>query len=244
MRADISLAEKFAVPVAIVIVAIAVFVSSTASDVGMKVITATGSSEMKVAADKATMSFSIESEAVTAKESQQENTRVSNLVIAFLSENLPLSDFQTAQLTVYPVTEYNPKTGEVTQTGYKTTHMITVETSQIDDVGKIIDGVIDSGANRVDQVSFSLSDDREREIRSQILDEAAVQAKNKAQSIASGLGARIVGVRSASESSFYVTPFYSRSEAVMAKDVMGGQTQVAQGEVDVSASVSASFEIA
>jgi uncharacterized protein YggE len=243
MRADISLAEKFSVPLAVVIVAVAVFASGAAPEAGAKVITTTGSSDMKVAPDEMTISFAIESEAATAKESQQENTKASNLVMAFLVEILPLGDFQTTQLTVYPLTEYDPRTGEVTQTGYRTTHVITVKTSQIDDAGKIIDGVIDSGANRVDQISFYLSDERESEIRSQILDDAAAQARSKAQSIASGLGARIVGVRGASESSFYATPFYARSEAVMAKDVMGG-TQVAQGEVEVSASVSASFEIA
>lgn len=244
MRTDLSIVEKFSVPVAIVIVAIAVFASSSASEASAKVITTTGSSEMKVAPDEMTISFAIESEAATAKESQQENTAASNLVMAFLVDVLPLGDFQTTQLTVYPVTEYDPRTGEVTQIGYKTTHVITVKTSQIEDAGKIIDGVIDSGANRVDQISFYLSDEKEREIRAQILDDAAVQAKGKAESMASGLGARIVGLRSASESSFYVTPFYARSEAVMAKDVLGGSTQLAQGEVEVSASVSASFEIA
>ncbi|MBI4894464.1 MAG: SIMPL domain-containing protein [Candidatus Aenigmarchaeota archaeon] len=244
MKADLSVAEKFSVPVAIVIVAVAVFVSGTASLAGMKIITTSGTSDMKVAPDEMTISLAVESEAATAKESQQENTEVSNLVMAFLADNLPLSDFQTTQLTVYPMTEYDPRTGEVTRTGYKTTHVITVKTSQIDDAGKIIDGVIDSGANRIDQISFYLSDEREREVRSQMLDDAAAQARSKAQSIASGLGSRIVGVRSASESSFYAAPFYARSEALVAKDVLGGSTQVAQGEVEVSASVSASFDIA
>jgi len=243
MKTDLSFAEKFALPAAIVMVAIAVFASGALPDAGSRAITTTGSSDMKVAPDEMTISFAIETDGETAKESQQENTVVTNSVMVFLQGILPPGDFQTTQLTVYPVTEYNPETGEVRQTGYRTTHAITVKTSQMEDAGRIIDGVLESGANRIDQISFYLSDEREAELRSQMLDAAASQARSKAQSIASGLGSRIVGVSSASESSFYATPFYARSEAAMVKDAMGG-TQVAQGEVEVSASVSVSFEIA
>lgn len=243
MKSDMAVAEKFAVPVSIVIVALAVFLSS-GSSVDAKVITTTGDSETKVAPDRVMVSLSVETQAATAEESQQENSRVSNLVMAVLGEIVPAGDIQTTQLSVYPVTEYDPRTGEIRQDGYRTVHTIVVKTAQTSDAGSIIDGAVDAGANRVDQVSFYLSEEKEGQVKSGILSSAASEAKSKAASIADGVGARIIGIRSVSESSFFVAPFYARAEAASAKDVLGGPTQVTEGEVEVSASVTASFEIA
>jgi len=246
MKPHMAFAEKFAVPVSVIVVAIAVFLSnSNAPDAAaVKMITTTGDSDTKVAPDMVMVSVSIETQAATAEESQQENARISNLVMAVLEGIVPSSDIQTTQLSVYPVTEYDPRTGDIRQEGYRALHTIVVKTSRTADAGKIIDGAIGAGANRVDQVSFYLSEEKESRIKSEMLASAASEARSKAKSIADGLGVKIVGVRSAAESSFSVTPFYTRSEAMSAKDILGGATRVAEGEIEVSVSVTASFDIA
>jgi uncharacterized protein YggE len=242
-----SVAEKFALPASIIVVAIAIFLSVSNSNSNSKVIATTGNSELRVPPDMVMISVSVESQAMTVEESQKENSRISNLVMATLEGIVPKNEIQTTQFLIYPVTEYNPETGETRQKGYKTAHVILVKTGQTKDVGKIIDSVVEAGASRIDQVSFYLSEEKERKVKSDILSSAASDARLKAELLAHGAGTRITGVRSVAESSFFVKPFNSISNSVspvaFAKDILNDPTKVAEGEIEVSASVTASFDI-
>lgn len=233
--------EKLYVPVAIVVLAIAVVVSANmGASTDTKAITTTGNAEIKVAPDKVTVSFGIETEALTAAESQDQNREISNRIMEEIqSLGILSNEVQTTQLTVQPITEFDPETREFVNKGFKTTHIITVSTSSIGVVGELIDTVVGVGANRVDNIVFSLSENKERELRKQLLDDAAAEAKSKAEAIASGIGASIIGVKSASESSFIITPFFASAELKAG----GAPTQVASGEIEVTASVSVSFQI-
>lgn len=234
--------EKFLVPVAIVIVAVSIFVSAGNKSENFKTITTTGEASIKVAPNKADVSFGIGTEADTASSSQNQNREVSNRIMQAISDfGIVPEDVKTTQLTVEPVRDYNPVTGKFEDKGFRTTHTITVTAreSQLDRIGELVDSVVGAGANRVESLVFSLDESTEKEMKKQLLDDAASEAKNKADAIASGLGSRIVGVRSASESSFSIVPFLAE-----AKVGSTGSTQIATGQVDISASVSVSFEIA
>src|SRR5205807_2623449 len=65
-------------------------------------------------------------------------------------------------------------------------------------VGKVIDIVLQSGANNIQRLQFGLKNPQT--IRSQALREAAAQAKASAAAIAAGLGVQIIRVLSAEES--------------------------------------------
>ncbi len=240
-------------PVAVVILAVAVFLSGSfgsgsitvTQDDNAKTITASGEVQSTVAPDRVRVSFGVETDAATAADAQSENSATSNRILQVVSNSgIPSSDVKTTQLSVYPNTRYDPISGKYVNEGYKAVHMITVETSKLQGVGELIDAVVDAGANRVDQVYFFLSEEKERELRNGMLGEAASKAKTKAEGIASGLGSRIVGVRSASESSFYATPYYFDYALSKSEASAGGNTQISPGDVDVTASVSVSFEIA
>jgi len=238
MRNNIDV-EKLYVPIAIVVLAVAVFVSANQAP-DAKVITTSGDAEMKVSPDMVTVSFGVETEAPTAAESQDSNREVSNRIMEKITElGIPSNEVQTTQLTVQPITEYNPETMEFVNRGFRTTHIVTVDTSSLDVIGDLIDAVLGAGANRVDNIAFSLSETKEEESRKQLLDHAAAEARGKAATIANGVGAIIVGVKSATESSFVVTPFFAAAELKST----GDSTQIASGEVEVSASVSVSFQI-
>ena len=241
--------QNILIPAAIVIVAIAVFFSGgtnigsiTVDNDLTKTITTTGDTKISVAPDLVTVSFGVETEGETASESQSANSAISNKITSTISGfGIPSSDVKTTQLSVYPLREWNPETGEQIDAGFRTVHIITVETDRTDAVGELIDAAVGAGANRVDSIRFSLQEETEETLREELLDDAASEARGKADSIARGLGTTVLGVASASESSFGVSPVFARAE-MFAMDE--GATQVSEGEVEVSATVSVSFEIA
>lgn len=240
-------------PAAVVVLAVAVFASglfsgpqtiSLSPDANLRTITASGEVEQTVAPDMVRVSFGVETDAATAADAQSENSATSNRIMQVVSNaGISSEDVRTTQLSVYPNTRYDPSSGKYVNEGYKSVHMMTVETSKLTGVGELIDAVVDAGANRVDQVYFFLSEEKERELRNDMLGEAASKARSKADGIASGLGTTVVGIKSASESSFYAPPYYFDYALSKSEASAGGNTQIAPGEVDVTASVSVTFEI-
>lgn len=233
--------EKLFVPAAIVILAAAIFfsVGGVGRDSTFKTITTSGDSQSKFTPDQAQVTFGVQTDAVTASDAQQENAGASARIFDVVSGyGLQSKDIQTTQLTLQPITDYNPQTGQTTNRGFRATNIITVTVHSFDSIGKMIDAAVASGANRVDNIEFSLSDGAMEAAKKKLIADASVQARDKADAIASGLGTWVVGVRSATESSFVITPYFAKAEA------SGSSTQVSPGQVPASASVTVSFQIA
>ncbi|MFH0738126.1 MAG: SIMPL domain-containing protein, partial [Candidatus Micrarchaeota archaeon] len=131
-------------------------------------------------------------------------------------------------------------------TGYRATHMIMVKLGDITKGGAVIDGAAEAGVNQtfVDYVQFTLKDETRRSVEKTLLQEAASEARSKAQGIATGLGVSLGDVLSASESYNYY-PTYSAYKSVDMEYAGSAvpMTDLSEGEIEVSATVSTSFEI-
>ena len=101
--------------------------------------------------------------------------------------------------------------------------------------GKLIDAAISAGANRVDSLRFSVKDDLP--LRKEALRLASIQARQRADSIALGLGVRLGAVLDAQEG-YSVVPVASIDSAVAAT-----VTPIVPGSVDVRATVTLDIEI-
>lgn len=234
--------EKLYLPMALVVIALSIFYAGSQIGGGSShVITTTGEATGKAAPDMVTVSFGVQADSQTAAGAQdQVRQAASAMSDAVANVGIPQSDVKTSQVSVEPVTQYNPQTGESTSKGFRATYEFTVTTSAIDVVGPLVDDVLKAGANRVDGIDFFLSDAAQSRLKSDLLGQAAKDARDKADSMAAAVGARVTGVRSVSESSFVQPVFYA---ADLAK---AGQspTPVLPGQVDVTASVSAEFDVA
>ena len=131
-------------------------------------------------------------------------------------------------------------------TGYKTIHTLMVSTTQLSKGGDLVDLASSAGNNQtfVDYVSFTLQDSTRDEIQKTLLKSAAAAAKLKAGKIAEGLGVALGKVLSASESYGYNYPQPMYLNRMAADSVSGSvPTQLSSGQIEVSASVSASYEL-
>jgi hypothetical protein len=211
----------------------------------------------KVAPDLLEISLRVETESGNARESQQRNAVVSaDLLSKLKTLGIADKDIQTTSYNVYPVYDSiytcDKNTGynchyDSNLTGYKTVQSLSVDVQQLDKGGDVIDAASEAGTNEtfVDSTSFTLKPETRSTLAKELLKEASMDAKAKAQRIADGLGIGLGKVLSANENTYYPTPYYNSYKT--SYDMVGASsaptTQLSAGSVDMSVSVGVSYEI-
>jgi len=149
------------------------------------------------------------------------------------------ADIKTASFSISPNYRYPREGGQPTITGYTATNVVRVRTDDLSQVGKLIDISTQSGANVIQQVQFSLKD--ERAVRTEALKQAAAEARSKAQAIAGALDLRITRILFVDESSPVVIPRVYQAAAMRTAGT--APTQLEPGTIDVRATISLTVEI-
>ncbi len=234
--------SKGAISLIAVILAIALVASVLRTEGSPRTITATGSSAISYAPDEAVLGIYVVTTRDTADESQKENARISDAVIAALRKNgAPSDSVETLTFTVYP--DYSYASGQTPKLlGYRATHGFKVKTSQLERVGPLIDAASEAGANQFDSIQFQLSDRKLEQAKAEILSSATQNARSKASSIASAAGVKLGKVMSLSESISSVFPIYAEAKAVSSPSG-SAPTRILPGEVEVSGEVTVVYEI-
>ena len=164
-------------------------------------ISARGHSTAMVEPENLMITLGVSTVAETASEALTENSRIVNDVIAALSAlNVSEDEISTTRINIHP--EYgdvpNPVTGGSSweMIGYEASNIITVATTQMDKAGEILDGAVGAGANRVDDVRFSASMETIADVRMDLIGQAVLNAREKAELALDPLEYRISGVKS------------------------------------------------
>jgi uncharacterized protein YggE len=210
---------------------------------GNTTIAVSGTGILEVEPDKATVSLGVETQSDNVAEALAQNSVKMDAVIAALERRgVPKDSIETSYFSIYPVKDYErPGEGIV---GYRVTNAITVELSDLDTVGNVIDTAITAGANRVTNVEFGLTDAKDQELRQEALGEACGDARLKADAIASGLGLKIIGVATAREGSVYTNSYRGGGfdYVVYAEAPMAVPTPIEPKEVSVSATIQVDYK--
>jgi hypothetical protein len=223
-----------------------------------KILSATGDSEQaknlinvngdaKLSADpeKVEVSLGAETTASTAKESQTDNANIMNAIRNSLkSIGIASKDIKTTQYSLDVVQHWDEKNEKYVIDGYRTTHIIKIESTDINKAGDIIDKAVQSGANKVNGVVFSLTDDTIKELRLSALKQAGINAKEKADAMASSLGVTITRVNQASEGYVYYQPYNVPKTYEAVSSATAAPTEISPGQIEITASISVSYEIA
>lgn len=226
----------------ILITALLVFRTPYApTDTMRHTLSVTGNSEIEVAPDKALVYVSIITDNADAKKAQQDNSISSNAVIEALKTwGVSPSDIETQTYSLVRKQEWDPKENRYVEGDYRLTHTLRVTTKRIDSVGELVDTAVNAGANTIESVTFTLTDESERKVRDQALAKAAEVARQKAQTLASNAGATLGQVTIVEEQSFYYRPFNYEMKAAGAESA---PTQISPQMVQVTSSVRLVFEI-
>lgn len=208
-------------------------------------VSVTGTAQSKVAPDQAIIRLAVTTKSVLAKNAEEENSRIMNTIMKALQEqSLNEKDIVTEYYTIYPEYEYQPQTGRSTQRGYMAHHTVKVTIKDISKAGEIMDSAVNAGATNIDSVTFTLSEEKEKELRENLISEAASKARERAKSLVEALGARVGRVVSVSEASYTPPIFYARD--MVAAKAEGAPNQIPSfnpEDVTVEMHINVEFEI-
>lgn len=147
-----------------------------------------GSAIKMIESEYAQVDIAVVSEAGTVAEAANLNTLLMEKVMAKLLElGVSEEDLQTRSLNVNSQMDYNATPPYVY--GYEVENRLIVKVRNIDDLGLVIAGALDAGANRVDSVAYLVDDTSTAYLEA--LASAVREAKIKAEILAESLGLSI-----------------------------------------------------
>lgn len=200
--------------------------------------------------DVASLTAGVVTTGSTADEASQENAAAMDRVIkALKSLGIDEKDIRTQSVSVWPEYDYGYRdSGSREQPriiGYRADNQVSVTLRDITLAGKAIDAAVGAGSNQVYGLSYGFSEDAQAALYAMALKKAVADGTGKAQAIADALGVERITPVGVSESGGYYPGVYRFDVAeAAAKDGSAVPTPVSPGELEVSATVSMSFDFA
>jgi uncharacterized protein YggE len=207
----------------------------------------TGDASIQASPDRATLDVGVVTEAATAHAASAQNAKRVEAVLAALHAVLSASggvpdgsgsEITTLNYSLDPIYNRPKPGGQAVITRYSAANVVRVTTDDLPLVGRLIDGAMGAGANRIDRLVFTLQE--EQPLMMKALQQAAVRAKSKADAIAAALGVKIIRVLQVEENGPTVRPV---EQLFRPAAVMESPTPVEPGSVDVNATVTLTVEV-
>ena len=197
------------------------------------------SADVELAPEFARVSAGVVSRADTAQAAMRANSQAMTAVFGALRDaGVAEEDMQTSQLSVSPVYSDRREPGQIELNiiGYEARNTVTAKVNDTGRTGQVIDAMVASGANNINNVTFG-SDNTD-----EAMDEARRQAianlLAKAELFADAAGFELCGIRRMGEARTG-SPQPVMMRASFAED--SASTPVASGQLSLSATVNADF---
>jgi uncharacterized protein len=205
-------------------------------------ITVTGQGKVLYVPDMGYIHVGVSSDGVTAAEAWQKNEAVVKKIFAALKDlGLEEKDFKTTNLNVQP--RYLHKKDEAPKfLGYTVTYDLVVTVRKLDQMGALLDRMVDAGANRNMSISFGCSN--RDELMDQARAKAVAEARKRANMYVTGASpsARLGDVLAISDSP---SQFQGQMFPIDAQLVREGKASlpIAAGEQEIRVSVTIRWAI-
>lgn len=214
-----------------------------ASALADRTVTVTGSGETLVTADTAVVSLGVNVRMPDALQAQSgANEAVARIRAALTGAGFSEEDISTGYINLYAIYNYSEDVEVIA--AYNASSTLAVKVTDMARVGEVIDLAFGAGANTLDGVSFSVSDDAAA--RAESLKAAVADAKEKAAVLAEAAGLGELEIESIQEGSVYsydsgVNNFSRKTFGEEA--AMDSPTVVRAAKISVSASVTVVFTV-
>lgn len=202
-----------------------------------------GIGEVRVQPDQVMLTMGIEiREASLEKARKQVDASASAIINYLKKQGVDAKDIQTSYMTVQPVYEGN-SFGKTTPDFYLAQKTMNVLIRKLNRFDELTAGLYNVGVNRIDGVSFQVSDLDKHKAEAQ--KRAVQQARRKAETLTSQLDTKLGKVYSIQESGNYDNPRPYQAKVMMAESSMdaSGGPSIAGGEIVVTSRVDVSFII-
>lgn len=198
-----------------------------------RIMTVTGIGNVSIAPDIVRIQLEVITENKQLQRAQQENASVmSGVIESLVALGIDRNNIQTVSYNITP--QYDYLEGEQRFRGYQVTNAITVQTTNIQQIGAIIDTAVQNGVNRVSNIQFTVAD--EQKYYQQALSLALENAVAKAETIARTMQLQLEPqpIRIVEEISGQPVAYRALASEV--------STPIEQGQVSIHAKVEVQFE--
>lgn len=199
-------------------------------------INVSGEGKVKVAPDQASISISIETKGTKADDVKKENDKKMDAILKFIkNSNIAKEDYQTQRVSLNPNYDYAKK-----KYNYVATQTVQILLKDLAKYDVLMEGLVDEGINRIDNVEFKSS--KMKELQSDARKLAVKDAKAKAEDFVSVLGQRVGKAILISDNTQTFVPqprMYAMKS--MAMDESAPRETLAVGEIEIMVNVSVSF---
>lgn len=210
-----------------------------------RTLSTTGTATTTIDPDEMQVSFAIETLNDKADVAKNENSNKLSEVLESLADlGIEDSQIETSYFNLYEEYDWT-ETGRESK-GFKASHTLTVTSDDLNLAGSIIDAAVDAGATRVQGVQFTLSSQAQEDARSEVIAQAAANARKKAEALADGSGARLGKLVSISDQNYNYYPYRAYDYAVSEAAIDGKayeETSISPKSLDVTANVEAIYAI-
>lgn len=208
-------------------------------------ITITGQGTLNAEPDIAVVSAGAVTEARTAREALDANTKVmADTFAALRAMGVEDRDMQTSRLTVEPrYTYFESSNGERRPPridGYTVSNQLTVRVRELAKIGEVLDALITAGVNQLGGLSFAV--DEPEALYAQARQAAVADAMEQARMLTEAAGVslgRVISISQNSARQMPPQPQFARMAAMEAADAV----PVATGEQELSTSVTITWAI-
>jgi uncharacterized protein YggE len=209
-------------------------------------ITVTGTAEMVVVPDRATISLGIQSRSKDVRKAQQEVTATMRGIVKALTDlGIDKKNVMTTNVSVQP--QYQWKDGRNYPDGFLCASSVRVKLTDLEKISDVISRSIEAGANDVESLQFERSDITAIKDSVQVL--AMRNAREKATRIANEAGVNVGMPISISDNTQWApSPWQVRGSrmtkaANIEMDMAAPEPFVAIGEQTVTSTINATFEL-
>ncbi len=197
-----------------------------------------GEGIVTVVPDEVTVSVQVENKGENPKELKRENDRIINDVLLFIkSMKIKNSDVKTQYIRLNKNYDYQTKTYH-----YVANQSITIKLKDLSKYEALMNGLLESGINRIEGISFSASN--KEQLKSQARIKAILNAKEKAEQYAGVLNQSIGKAITISEftNSTSPTPKYDISMMKASSESSNSSQQtISLGEIEIRTVVNVRF---
>ena len=165
--------------------------------------------------------------------------QMTGTIAALKGAGVKEEDIKTSGFSIYPMRDWidGKRSEEVI---FEVNNQVTFTMDLCDeiDIGEVLDAAVGAGTNTVNSVNFGLKDTSSAQ--QEALSKAVADAMSKAETIAGAAGVNLGRIMSISENGFTPIPISTR---LAFAEVASSSTPIVLGEVEVTASVSMTYEI-
>ena len=217
---------------------------ATAAETPLRLVSVTGSGEVKAQPDMAYVTLGVEARRPTLAEARAEvNATVERLLALTRELRIEPKFVDSTRLQVQPDYRWDEKSSSQVLLGYVVSRQVDVELHDLDRLGTLLERSVSAGVNQVGGVRLDSS--RRKELERAALTQAVDDARLNADALARAAGAKLGPVQSLSTTGAMPVPMYAERAMSVAAAPMTDTAEKSyqSSEMKFTASVSAQFEL-